>query len=67
MSALPEPLNRHGLYIICFASLLVGGGCSTNGEKGKPYRLLVEKLEEKRPQEDKDVGGWVILRWMLER
>jgi hypothetical protein len=37
------------------------------GEKRKAYRLLVGKSEGKRPEEDKDGGGWVILRWILER
>jgi hypothetical protein len=38
------------------------------GEKRNAYRLLVEKPEEKRPkrdhQEDQDVGGWIILRFL---
>jgi hypothetical protein len=31
-------------------------------EKRNAYRLLVGKPEGKRPQEDKDVGGWTILK-----
>jgi hypothetical protein len=25
------------------------------------------KPERKRPLEDQDVGGWIILKWILER
>jgi hypothetical protein len=32
-----------------------------------PYRILVGKPEEKYHWEDQDVGGWTILKWILER
>jgi hypothetical protein len=35
--------------------------CSTNGEKRNAYRILVGKPE------GSDVGGWKILKWILER
>jgi hypothetical protein len=44
----------------------MGGPCSTNGEKSNAYRLLVGKPEGKRPL-DQDIGGWIILGWILER
>jgi hypothetical protein len=28
---------------------------------------LVEKAEGKRPLENQDVGGWIVLKWALER
>jgi hypothetical protein len=31
--------------------------CSTNGPKRNEYRILVGKVEGKRPYEDKEVGG----------
>jgi hypothetical protein len=37
------------------------------GDKRNAYRLLVGKPEGKRPVEDQEVGGWIILRWFLER
>jgi hypothetical protein len=37
------------------------------GENRNAYRILVGKPEEKRPLEDLDVGGRIILRWVLER
>jgi hypothetical protein len=40
----------------------MGGSCSRNGEKRNEYRLLVGKPEGKRPLENQDVGGWIILR-----
>jgi hypothetical protein len=30
------------------------------------YTILVGKPEGKRPLEDKDVGGWIILKFILE-
>jgi hypothetical protein len=33
----------------------MGRACSTNDEKRNAYRLLV------------GVGGWIILKWILER
>jgi hypothetical protein len=44
----------------------MGGPCSTNGEKWNAYRLLVGKPEEKRSPGRQDVGGWTILKWILE-
>jgi hypothetical protein len=34
-------------------------------QKRNAYRLWVGKPEGKRP--DQDVGGWTILKWILER
>jgi hypothetical protein len=45
----------------------MGKACSTNGEKRNAYSVLVGKPEEKRPLEDLDVGGRIILEWILER
>jgi hypothetical protein len=36
-------------------------------EKRSAYRILVGNPEEKRPWEAQDVGGWIILKWILER
>jgi hypothetical protein len=35
------------------------------GEKRNAYRLLVGKPEGKNHWEDQDVGGWIILGWIL--
>jgi hypothetical protein len=43
----------------------MGGVCSTNGEKRNACRLLVGKLEGRRPLEDQDVDGYIILVWIL--
>jgi hypothetical protein len=31
------------------------------------YILLVENQKERDHWEDQDVGGWTILKWILER
>jgi hypothetical protein len=45
----------------------MGGPCSTKGAKRNTYRLLVGKPEGKRPLGRPDVGGRIILRWILKR
>jgi hypothetical protein len=41
-------------------------GRARMGEKRNAYRILVGKPEFKRPL-DQDVGGLIILKWILER
>jgi hypothetical protein len=36
------------------------------GVKGNACRILVRKPEGKDYKEDEDVGGWIILKWVLE-
>jgi hypothetical protein len=40
---------------------------STHGEKCNACRILVGKPEGKKPLEDLDVSGRIILRWILEK
>jgi hypothetical protein len=42
-----------------------GRACSTNGEEEECTEDLVGKPEGKKPIEDQDVGGWIILKWVL--
>jgi hypothetical protein len=44
----------------------MGRACSTNGETRKAYRILTGKPERDR-YEDKDISGWIMLKWILER
>jgi hypothetical protein len=37
------------------------------GEKGNAHRILVESQKERDQWEDKDVGVWIILKWILDR
>jgi hypothetical protein len=39
------------------------GHVARMGEKRNAYRILWESQKEK----DQDVGGWTILKWILER
>jgi hypothetical protein len=43
------------------------GHVARMGENTKAYRILAGKPEGKRPLENQDVGGWTILKWILER
>jgi hypothetical protein len=36
------------------------------GEQRNAYMLLVGKPERKRPLGRPNVGGWIILRWVLK-
>jgi hypothetical protein len=41
--------------------------CSTNGRKMNACKILVKKQKERDHWEVQDVGGWTILKWILER
>jgi hypothetical protein len=45
----------------------MGRACSTTGKKRNAYRKMLGNPEGKRPLEDQDVGGWTILKLILER
>jgi hypothetical protein len=46
----------------------MGKACSTNGENGNAYRILLGKPEKKRDHwQEKEVGGWATLKWILEK
>jgi hypothetical protein len=42
----------------------MGRTCSTNGEKRNAYRMLGLIQKERDHWEDKNVGGWRILKWI---
>jgi hypothetical protein len=37
------------------------------GERRNVYRILLGKPEGKNHWEDQGVGGWIILKWILDR
>jgi hypothetical protein len=43
------------------------GHVTRMGETRNAYRILWESQKEGDHQEDQDVGGWNILKWILER
>jgi hypothetical protein len=51
----------HGGWMRC------AGHVARIGEKRNVYRILVGKPEGKRPLGRLDVGGRIILKWILER
>jgi hypothetical protein len=38
-----------------------------HGKNRNAYRILVGKSEGRRPLGDQDIGGWTVLKWILER
>jgi hypothetical protein len=45
----------------------LAGHVAWMAEKRNAYRILVGKPEGKNRWEDLDLGGWTILKWILER
>jgi hypothetical protein len=43
------------------------GHVARMGEKRNAYRIFVEKPEGKRPLGRLDVGGRIILKWIVEK
>jgi hypothetical protein len=48
-------------------SMRWAGRIARMGEKRNVYRILVGKPAGKRQLEGQNVGGWTILKWILER
>jgi hypothetical protein len=44
----------------------MGRACSTNGGEGQCIKDIGGKARRDH-YEDHDVGGWIILKWILER
>jgi hypothetical protein len=55
------------IRIIKSRRMRLAGHIVQMGEKRNACRILVGKPEEKGHWEDQDVGGWTILKWILER
>jgi hypothetical protein len=45
----------------------MGRACSTNGANGNIYKILVGNLEGKHHEDDHDIGGWTILKYILDK
>jgi hypothetical protein len=43
------------------------GHVARMGEKKNVYRILVGEPEGKTPLGAQDLGGWIILKWILRR
>jgi hypothetical protein len=48
-------------------TIIWGGYVEEMEARRNACRILVGKPEGKRPLGRKDVGGWIILKWILER
>jgi hypothetical protein len=44
----------------------MGGACTSNGKEKECVRVT-GRNKERDHWEDEDVGGWIILGWILER
>jgi hypothetical protein len=45
----------------------MGRACSTNEAKSNAYGILASKPEGKRPLGRPGLGGWLIVKWIIER
>jgi hypothetical protein len=45
----------------------MGRACSTERARGMHVGYWRETQKERDHMEDKDVGGWIILKWISER
>jgi hypothetical protein len=45
----------------------MGRACNMNGVKRNAYTILIGKPEGKGPLRNQCVGGWTILKYILER
>jgi len=45
----------------------MAGACNAYGGRRGLYRVLVKKLERKKPLEDPGVDGNIILRWIIKK
>jgi hypothetical protein len=45
----------------------MGRACSTNRRRGKHVGYWWESQKEGDHKEDQDVGGWTMLKWILDR
>jgi hypothetical protein len=44
----------------------MGRACSIHKGKRNAYRILVESQKERDQQKEKDVGGRIIIKWILD-
>jgi hypothetical protein len=45
----------------------MGRACSTNGEEEECLSDIEGKARRKESTTDQEVGGWIILKWILQR
>jgi hypothetical protein len=43
------------------------GHVARMGPKRNAYTILVESREERDHWEDRNIGGWIVLKWIFER
>jgi hypothetical protein len=71
------PLHNEELHNVYFSPSIIrmiksrrmrwAGNVAQMGSKRNAYRMLVGKPEGKIPRGKQYIGGWIILRWILER
>jgi hypothetical protein len=64
-----ELLNLYSSIIRMIKSrrMRLAGHVASAGEKRNANKILVGKLKERDRQEDQDLGGYIILKWISDR
>jgi hypothetical protein len=58
-------IHRNNIYNII--SYFIEKEFRTHGDRNNAYKIWVEEPQGKIPLGKLDVGGWVILKWFLDR
>jgi hypothetical protein len=60
------PYNSHSSPRI-IRKMILAGHVVRKGRGGMNIGYWWESCREREPSENQDVGGWIILKWILER
>jgi hypothetical protein len=58
--------TQRKIYVLKSRRMRWAGHVTRMGENRNAYRIFVACQKERDHSEDQDVGGWTILKWILE-
>jgi hypothetical protein len=71
-----KKLHKEELHSLCFSPNIIrvikskrvswAGNVARMGTRGMHMRYWWESQKERDHKEDQDVGGWIILKWILD-